>query len=49
MSIDIVKALSVCFIVLLSWCATMFCFALAFGWFSDDEIEIHDSKDGARR
>lgn len=49
MSIDIVKALSVCLIVLLCWCVAMFCFALAFGWFEDDVIEIHDSKDGGRR
>lgn len=49
MSIDIVKALSVCFIVLLCWGVAMFAIALAFGWFEDDWIETQDSEDGGRR
>lgn len=49
MSLDIIKVLSVCFIVVLSWGVAMFAMALTFGWFDDDWIEFHDSKDGGRR
>lgn len=49
MSPDIIKVLSVCFIVVLAWCVAMFAIALSGGWFDDDRIELHDSKDGGRR
>lgn len=49
MSLDIVRMLGVCLVVLLAWCCVMFAIALTFGWFDDDWIEVHDSKDGGRR
>jgi hypothetical protein len=49
MNLDLVKLFGVVFIVLISWCCVMFAIALTFGWFEDDWIELHDSKDGGRR
>ena len=49
MNPDLVRMLGVVFIVLLAWCVVMLSIALTFGWFEDDWIELHDSKDGGRR